>query len=275
MSLLIALAIALAAGSVTLALVAPRVVLVEWRDPDEAILALVAPGWPRARLAAARAACAGVAFIALVPLGAWPLGLGGVLVPSLVLRYRLTGLRERAAARSLDILRSTHAALRAGMPLATALRLALEQTDRLAGDPYQRALEAFELNAPFDEALLRSARAAHDPRVAVALEAFALLAAEQLPAARAATVIASVADRLTFEERLAEEVRARTGGMRAQITLLALLVPALALYLVASMPGLAATLATPLGTHVLVPAALAFEVAGLLASRAIVRGVLR
>lgn len=275
MSLLIALAIAVAAGSAALAAVAPRVQLAEWRDPDASILAIVAPTWPRARLAGARAACAAVAFVVLLPSGAWPLAVCGAIVPSLALRLRLSSMRERAAARSLDILRSTHAALRAGMPLAAALRLALEQTDPLTGDPYQRALEAFELNAPLDEALLRSARTAHDRRVALALEAFALLASEQLPAARAATVVASVADRLTFEERLAEEVRARTGGMRAQITLLALLVPALALYLALSMPGLAATLATPLGTHVLVPAALVFETAGVIASRAIVRGVLQ
>jgi hypothetical protein len=39
------------------------------------------------------------------------------------------------------------------------------------------------------------------------------------------------------------------------------------------MPGLAATLATPLGTHVLVPAAIMFEVTGILASRAIVRRI--
>jgi Flp pilus assembly protein TadB len=79
---------------------------------------------------------------------------------------------------------------------------------------------------------------------------------------------------LSFEERLLAEVRARTSGMRAQIVLLALLVPALALYLVATMPGLAATLATPLGMHVLLPAAFLFEIAGILTSRAIV-GALR
>lgn len=273
MSVLIALAVALAVGSAALALVAPRVVMLEWRDPDAAVLAAVVPGCPLSRLAAARAVCVGLAAVLLLPSGAWPLAACAGVVPSLVLRWRMSTVRERAAARSLDILRSTSAALRAGIPLAPALRLALEQADPLAGDPFQRALEAFELNAPFDEVLLRSAHAAHDRRVAIALEAFALLASEQLPAARAATVVASVSDRLTFEQRLADEVRARTGGMRAQITLLALLVPALALYLGLSMPGLAATLGTTLGTHVLVPAALVFEVVGIVASRAIVRGV--
>ena len=55
--------------------------------------------------------------------------------------------------------------------------------------------------------------------------------------------------------------------------LLALLVPALALYLVATMPGLAATLASPVGRLVLLPAAAVFELAGIVASRAIVRDI--
>ena len=87
-------------------------------------------------------------------------------------------------------------------------------------------------------------------------------------------MVASVADRLAFEDRLVEEIHARTSGVRAQIILLALLVPAIAAYLAFTLPGLAATLMTPLGLGVLMPGALAFEIAGIVASRRIVRGVL-
>ena len=118
-------------------------------------------------------------------------------------------------------------------------------------------------------ALREAAHQATDRRVIVALEALALVAAEQLPASRAAAVVASVSDRLAFDARLADEVRARTSGVRAQIVLLALLVPALALYLVVTLPGLAATLTSPLGMFVLIPAGVAFETAGIVASRAI------
>ena len=86
-------------------------------------------------------------------------------------------------------------------------------------------------------------------------------------------MVASVADRLAFEAHLRDEVSARASGVRAQIVLLALLVPALALYLVATMPGLGATLASPVGRFVLLPAAAAFELAGIVASRAIVRDI--
>lgn len=174
-----------------------------------------------------------------------------------------------AGARALDVLQATHAALRSGLPLAPALRIALERAPLSTVDPFERALRAFELNAPLDGALREAAHEATDRRVTLALEALALVAAEQLPASRAAAVVASVSDRLAFDARLADEVRARTSGVRAQIVLLALLVPALALYLVVTLPGLAATLTSPLGMFVLIPSAIVFETAGIVASRAI------
>jgi Flp pilus assembly protein TadB len=192
---------------------------------------------------------------------------------ALLLRWRRYRSRERAAAGALGVLGGTHAALRSGLPLALALRGAIDDLDPRVSEPFSRALRAFDLNVPLDVALRAEAAGARDRRLALALEALALVAGEQLPASRAAAVIASVADRLAFEERLLAEVRARTSGLRAQIVLLALLVPALALYLVATMPGLASTLSGSLGTHVLVPAAALFEVAGILASRAIVDGL--
>ena len=275
MSVVGATALGVAVSSAILSLFARGLELPSWRHPDADALAVVVPGVSLARLELVRVCAMAAAFIVLAPFGLWPLAIAAALVPSIVLRARLSAIREDAAARSLDVLRATHAALRSGVPLAPALRLAVERTDALASDPFLRALEAFDLNVPLDEALRAVARAAQDRRVTIALDALALLAAEQLAASRSASVVASVIDRLTFERRLAEEVRARSGGVRAQIVLLALLVPALALYLVVTMPGLRETLTTPLGTGVLVPAAVVFEVAGIVASRAIVRGAAR
>ena len=76
-----------------------------------------------------------------------------------------------------------------------------------------------------------------------------------------------MADRLAFEERLDEEVRARTGGLRAQVILLALVVPAIAAYIALTVPSLAATLGQPIGRFVLIPAAAVLEVVGVIASR--------
>jgi hypothetical protein len=57
------------------------------------------------------------------------------------------------------------------------------------------------------------------------------------------------------------------------MVLLAVLVPAIAGYLVATVPGVGSTLTSTLGTHVLIPASLLFETAGIIASRGIIRGV--
>jgi Flp pilus assembly protein TadB len=50
-------------------------------------------------------------------------------------------------------------------------------------------------------------------------------------------------------------------------------VPALSLYLLLTMPGLSQTLSSPIGRFVLVPLALLLEIAGIVASRRVVRGV--
>ncbi|HEU5288597.1 MAG TPA: hypothetical protein VFV20_09350, partial [Candidatus Limnocylindria bacterium] len=154
-------------------------------------------------------------------------------------------------------------------------RVALERVDAADRAPFERAMRAFELNEGLEDALAAARATAHDRRVTLALDALALVASEQVPASRAAALVQSVADRLSFEERLLAEVRARTGGVRAQIVVLALLVPALAAYLSLTMPGLATTLATPLGRLVLIPGAVVLEITGVLASRAIVRDLSR
>lgn len=197
-----------------------------------------------------------------------------VVVSTIAASLRARASAEAIGARSLDVLQMVSTALLAGVPLAASLRLASDGAAPVRGDPYLRLTRAIDLNTPLDEAL-RDAAAdpALDRRTRLALDALALVATERLPASRAGAVVASVADRMAFEAQLLEEVRARASGVRAQIVLLALLVPALALYLVATMPGLAATLASPIGRFVLLPAASAFEIAGIIASRAIVRDV--
>jgi len=192
---------------------------------------------------------------------------------SLVRRVHAYLARERAAAACLAILQATHAGLRGGLPLVAALRQALVSCDGLGREPFDDALRAFELNAGLDDALVAARARTHEARVVTALDALALVASEELASARAASLIGSVADRLAFDAHLREEVDARASGARTQIVILALVVPALALYLVITLPGLGATLATPIGTHVLVPAAIVLELAGILASRSIVKGL--
>ena len=198
----------------------------------------------------------------------------GALAPSLVVRSRAGAVRRRARRATTHLLRATEAALRSGASLPEALRRACggATEDRVARRPFVDAVRAFDLGAPLDQALRTSARRATDPRSRVALETLAMGIGSRLPHDRAGILIAAVADRLAFEERLDEEIRARTGGLRSQVILLALVVPAIAAYLALTIPSLGATLGQPIGRFVLIPAAIALEAIGVVASARAIDG---
>lgn len=224
--------------------------------------------------AASVAACVLVSFATPLPLV--PLVALGALAPSILLRSRGAAVRWRARLATTHLLRATEAAVRSGASLPESLRRAAEGSDdRLAVRPFIEALRAFDLGAPLDQALRASALVASDSRSRTALETIAMGITSRLPYDRAGVLVSAVADRLSFEERLEEEVRARTGGLRAQVILLALLVPIIAVYLALTVPSLAATLEQPIGRFLLIPAALTLEVLGLIASGRAIDGARR
>ena len=199
--------------------------------------------------------------------GATPLGLIGAIAPSIVARTVAARRRDERARQTVPLLQMTLAALRSGAGLTEALRLAARSGPEVDFGPFAASLRAFDLGAPLDAALRDARGRTRDPRLIVGLDALSLCVAEQLPASRCVTLIASTIDRLLFEQRIADDVRARTSGLRLQIVLLAALVPGLALYLALTVPGMAETFATPLGRFVLLPLAAILEVIGILASR--------
>ena len=220
---------------------------------------------------------AGTLLSLATPLPPVAVSAASALAPSLILRSRAAAARWQSRVATTHLLRATEAALRSGASLPEALRRACDTAagDRLARRPFVDALRAFDLGAPLDQALRASAHRATDPRLRMALETVAIGIASRLPHDRAGVLIAAVADRLVFEERLDEEVRARTAGLRSQVLLLALVVPAIAAYLALTVPSLAATLGQPIGRFVLIPAALVLELVGVIASRRAVEGARR
>lgn len=199
------------------------------------------------------------------------------VAPSIVVRSRASAVRRQARSATTHLLRATEAALRSGASLPESLRRACAATteDRLARRPFVEALRAFDLGVPLDGALRDAARRAIDLRTRIALETLAMGIASRLPHDRAGTLVSAVADRLAFEERLEEEIGARTAGLRSQVVLLALVVPALAAYLALTVPSLAATLGQPIGRFILIPGALALEAIGVIASRRAIDGAQR
>lgn len=264
-----ALAFALAVPSTRIG--SPRVVL---RHPDRS--ALDDAGWRHGRRrweAIRSAAVLGAAIFVLasgVPAVVVPLV---ALAPSVWIRARAEGERDRAERAVSRIIVTAETALRSGASLPDALRRAIDASpSELAAGPLVAAVEAFELGSSLDGALAIAEDRA-TPRMRGVLSTFALGISERLPRERLADLLAVLADRVTFEDRLDLEVRARAAGARQQQRILALLVPAIALYLAATVPTLASTLTTDLGRFVLVPAAGALEIAGIVLGGRVVRGV--
>src|SRR5438552_2704740 len=247
------------------------------RHPDR--LALADAGWRHglARWEAVRGASIAVGIVLTGAVGLFPLvGLAGGLVPSIGIRLRAELARDRARSAATQLLVSAHAMLRSGVALPEALRRAAAGCDDiLARRPFALALARFDLGDPLDASIRDAANVASDHRTVAMLHTLALGITERLPIERAASLVEAVVDRAVHDERLDAEVRARSAGARAQSYLLAAIVPGLALYLVATMPGLGATLASPLGRVVLLPLATALEVGGIFVGRRIVRGSLR
>ncbi len=205
-----------------------------------------------------------------------PVAAGAILglVPSAVARVRAGAARDRARRSLAPLLAATHAGLRSGLALPEALRRAVAGCDdAIARRPFDDALARFDLGDPLDIALGVGATRSRDPRVSDAMQTLALGVSERMPIDRAASLLNAVAELVRHDEGVEIEVRARSAGIRFQLYLLAAVVPILALYLLATMPGLAATLGGTLGLTVLVPGAAILEVAGILVSRRIVRSV--
>lgn len=253
---------------------APRIALLRHPDAD----ALRDAGWTGGHLRweLVRWALAVAALVVATPMGLLVLVPVVALGPSVWIRLRAETARERARRAVTRVIAGAEAALRSGATLPDALRREAEASaDPIARRALLDALRAFELGESLDPGLRGAALAARDQRIALALETLALGVGERLPRERLADLLASLADRLTFEERLDDEVRARASGARQQQWLLAALVPAIAVLLVATMPSLAEALGSQIGRFVLVPGAIAFEVAGIVLARRIVREALQ
>ncbi|MBI3521797.1 MAG: type II secretion system F family protein [Chloroflexi bacterium] len=248
------------------------------RHPERDTLQDAGMRFGSARWELLRAGTGGAATIGAVLLGA-PALLGllpGVVLPSVWLRMR-AGERRRAARHvTAQLIRRIHSSLRSGTALADAMRRACDgESDPIARRPLDEALRSFAVGTALDRALYDVARRMADTRTRLALETMALGVAERLPIDRVASLVGAVSDRLVFDDRLDQEVRARSSGVRMQVWLLALVVPALVLYLWLTVPTLAASLDSTLGRTVLLPLAGALEVAGIVLARRIVNGALR
>lgn len=275
MMLLGAVAISMSVWLACIAALAPLPPRARWPHPERARLRDVGWRWSPTRWEATRVGCGSVATLL-----AWAAGLDllvvlalGLLGPTLFLRVRSNARREHAGGRALDQLRVVRAALASGASLAEAIRRGASATDNeIASRPMRQVLREFSVGSSLSEAL-RGAASEAQPRLRPALRTLAIGVEERLPVPQLCLLVGSVIERLSFDEQLEVEVRARTSGVQLQIWGMAAIVPALSFYVAVTVPIVGECLRSELGTHLLIPAAAALELVGIWLARGAARDV--
>ena len=242
----------------------------------------------RRRLAEARIAGKPQTYVAmafLAPIGLFAIGwlqspvlavfagAAGLLVPRLYLAWLVHVQSRRSEFEAPRLLQAVLSGLTAGSTYLDALRQSrLACTDPWIREDLDYVIQRFLLDVPLHESLQVVRGRITTRNLGLIWETLTICAANQLPAQAARTLFFELSSTVQFNIQLASEVRARSSGQRAQIWLLAVIVPGMYLYLRLMSPQLLSVLdETMVGRYILFPLAAALEVVGLALSFRIAR----
>jgi tight adherence protein B len=200
-------------------------------------------------------------------------GLGGLLLPRFYLGWLVHLQARRSEAEAPRLLQALLAGLTGGSTYLDALRQArLSGNDPWIRDDLDFVIQRFLLDVPLHESL-REIRARTTTRnLGLIWETLTICAENHVPTHSARSLFFELSTTIQFNVQLANEVRARSSGQRVQIWLLAIIVPAMYLYLRLTSPQLLSVLdETTMGRFVLLPLAAVLEVAGVALSFRIAR----
>jgi Flp pilus assembly protein TadB len=202
------------------------------------------------------------------PIVALLAGAGGFAVPRLYLDALVRAQRRRTEAEAPRLLQVILASLAAGSTYLEALQEARRRAgDRWLRDDLDHVIAEFHLGVPLERSIAEVRSASAGRNLALIWDNLAICIANRIPAARAKGLFVELSATVQFNVQVQQEVRARTSGQRAQIWMLALIVPGLFVYLRLIDADLFTVLdATTLGRYVLLPAAVALEVLGIVLS---------
>jgi len=200
-------------------------------------------------------------------------GLGGLLAPRVYLAWLVHAQSRRSESEAPRLLQTVLSGLTSGSTYLDALR----QARRSCTDPWIRedldfVIQRFMLDAPLHESLQAVRARVTTRNLGLIWETLMICTANQLPTQAARTLFFELSGTVQFNVQLANEVRARSSGQRAQIWLLAVIVPGMYLYLRFMSPELLSLLdESAIGRYVLFPFAMALEVMGIALSLRIAR----
>lgn len=232
-------------------------------------------GNPRTYLALsviAPAALFGIGWLQSPVLAAFA-GIGGLLVPRFYLAWLVHIQARRSEAEAPRLLQALLAGLTGGSTYLDALRQAkLNCHDPWIREDLDFVIQRFMLDAALHESLREIRTRTTTRNLGLIWETLTICAENHLPTQAARSLFFELSTTVQFNVQLANEVRARSSGQRAQIWLLAVIVPAMYLYLRLTSPQLLSVLDdTMMGRFILLPLAAALEVAGIALSFRIAR----
>jgi tight adherence protein B len=190
---------------------------------------------------------------------------GGFMMPRLLIGFLIARRRARSEREAPHLLQLLLANLGAGGTYVDALQATRKgMTDRWIAEDLGIVIQRFLLDVPLDEALREVRGNIVGGNLGLVWDNLTICVAQKIPTERARDLLLDIASTVRFNVQLTGEVRAQTAGHRLQIWILALLVPALYIYLRMVSPYFLSVLDdTWMGQYVLLPAAAVLEVAGI------------
>jgi Flp pilus assembly protein TadB len=198
---------------------------------------------------------------------------GGLLVPRLYLGWLVHAHSRRSEAEAPRLLQALTAGLASGGTYLDALRQARRNcADRWLQDDLDLVIQRFLLDAPLHQGLSDVRARTTTRNLALIWETLRICTEHHLPTERTRELLLELGATVQFNVQLGNEVRARSSGQRAQVWLLAVIVPAMYIYLRLMSPQLVSVLdETIIGRLILFPLAVALEIAGLVLSFRVAR----
>lgn len=206
-----------------------------------------------------------------------PMGLLGVLtglfVPRLYVRYLLGGEARAAEDDTPRVLRAIVNRAAAGGTYPDLFAAAAEAArHRWVRADFEEITGRYYANEPPADALADVRRRQAGRNLALLYDALLVLIRTHQPVSAAVDVLGSLGEAARSNQSIARQAAAESRGLRLQATILAVVIPALFLYLlVANRELVGPVMETPLGRFVLLPAAAILEVTGIVLSWRVTR----
>ena len=197
----------------------------------------------------------------------------GALIPGWYVRY-LVGSEARAAADDAPrVLRAMVNRAAAGGTYPDLFAAAAEAArHRWVKADFEEILGRYYANEPPADALVEVRRRQAGRNLSLVYDALITLTRTHQPASAAGEVLGSLGEASRANQSIARQAAAESKGLRLQAAILAIVIPALFLYLtVANGELIGPVISTPLGRYLLLPAAALLEVTGIVLSWRVTR----